>query len=73
MKVGDLVRIKEWCKGKGKLAIVSEVSTWSGDELKIQILDQDYKEIWARSKNLELIEDPDAVKNRRHSYQVLRS
>ena len=67
MKVGDLVRIREWCRGKGKLAIVSELSTWSGDELKIQILEQGYKEIWARSKNLELIEDPDAIEKRGHS------
>ena len=67
MKVGDLVRIREWCRGKGKLAIVSELSTWSGDELKIQILEQGYKEIWARSKNLELIEDPDEIEKRGHS------
>jgi len=54
MKVGDLVRIREWCKGKGKVALVSEVSLYR-DDVKIQIIDQDYKEIWARVKNLELV------------------
>ena len=56
MNVGDLVRIREWCKGKGKIALVSELSSW-GKEVKIQLLDQDYKEIWAKTSNLELIED----------------
>ena len=56
MNVGDLVRIREWCKDKGKVAIVSELASWDGT-VKIQIIDQDYKEIWARMKNLELVED----------------
>tara|TARA_B100000085_G_C18307471_1_gene416886 strand:+ start:155 stop:343 length:189 start_codon:yes stop_codon:yes gene_type:complete len=54
MKVGDLVRIRDWCKDKGKVAIVSELASW-GQDVKIQIIEQDYKEIWARKKNLELV------------------
>jgi len=56
MNVGDLVRIREWCKGKGKVALVSELSSW-GKEAKIQLIDQGYKEIWAKVSNLELVED----------------
>lgn len=56
MKIGDLVRIREWCHEKGKFAIVSELTSW-GKDVKIQIIEQDYKEIWARKKNLELVED----------------
>ena len=56
MKVGDLVRIKEWCKNKGKIAIVSELTSW-GSDVKIQIIGQGYKEIWARRKNLELLSE----------------
>ena len=63
MNVGDLVRIREWCKGKGKIALVSELSSW-GKEVKIQLLDQDYKEIWAKTSNLELIEDRNFPKAR---------
>ena len=55
MKVGDLVRIKDWCKRSGKLAIVSEISSGSGGEVKIQIISQGYKEIWARAANLEAV------------------
>ena len=54
MKVGDLVRIRDWCRDKGKVAIVSELASW-GQDVKIQIIEQDYKEIWARKKNLELV------------------
>ena len=64
MKVGDLVRIREWCKDKGKFAIVSELAPWGGQELKIQIIGQDYKEIWARIKNLELVEDASSASKR---------
>ncbi len=56
MNIGDLVRIREWCKDKGKVALVSELSSW-GREVKIQLIDQDYKEIWAKTSNLELVED----------------
>jgi len=59
MKIGDLVRIREWCKDKGKFAIISELSS-RGSDIKIQIIEQDYKEIWARKKNLVLIEDDSA-------------
>ena len=54
MNVGDLVRIREWCKDKGKLAIVSEVSSW-GREVKIQIIEQNYKQIWAKMNNLQTV------------------
>ena len=54
MKVGDLVRIREWCRDKGKVALVSEISLYGGD-VKIQLIDQGYKEIWSRVKNLELV------------------
>lgn len=59
MKVGDLVRIKNWCKNKGKLAIVAELSPFSRGEVKIQIIAQGYKEIWARSTNLEPVKSRD--------------
>jgi len=62
MKVGDLVRIREWCKDKGKFAIISGLASW-GKDVKIQIIEQDYKEIWARKKNLVLVED-DSVSKR---------
>tara|TARA_A200000159_G_scaffold143055_1_gene147025 strand:+ start:10575 stop:10784 length:210 start_codon:yes stop_codon:yes gene_type:complete len=38
MKVGDLVRIKPWCKNKGALAIVIGVPPWNG-EVDIRYLD----------------------------------
>ena len=60
MKVGDLVRIREWCKDKGKVALVSELASWGG-EVKIQLIDQGYKEIWARMKNLELVEESEII------------
>ncbi len=63
MKVGDLVRIREWCKGKGKVALVSELSSW-GREVKIQLIDQDYKEIWAKTSNLELIKNDQPASRR---------
>jgi len=56
MKVGDLVRIREWCQNKGKVALVSELASWGG-EVKIQLIDQNYKEIWAKKQNLELVKD----------------
>ena len=64
MKVGDLVRLREWCKDKGKFAIVSELAPWGGQEVKIQIINQGYKEIWARESNLELIKDADTISKR---------
>jgi len=63
MNVGDLVRIREWCKDKGKVAIVSELDSWGGT-VKIQLINQGYKEIWARKKNLELISNKDFTKIR---------
>ena len=62
MKVGDLVRIREWCKDKEKFAIVSELA-WGGT-VKIQIIDQDYKEIWARESNLELVRNDQPASKR---------
>jgi len=64
MKVGDLVRIREWCKDKNKFAIISELAPWGGQELKIQIIGQDYKEIWARKKNLELVDNANPASKR---------
>ena len=61
MNIGDLVRIRKWCKGKGKVALISELSSW-GREAKIQLIDQGYKEIWAKTSNLELIEDVSVAK-----------
>lgn len=64
MKVGDLVRIRERCKSAGGFAIISELSPWGGDDLKIQIIDQGYKEIWSRIKNLELVKDDNTISKR---------
>jgi len=64
MKIGDLVRIREWCKDSGKVAIVSGIAPWGGQEIKIQIINQGYKEIWAREANLELVKDVDAISKR---------
>jgi len=63
MKVGDLVRVRKWCKGKGKVALISELSSW-GREVKIQLIDQDYKEIWAKVSNLELIKNDQSASKR---------
>lgn len=59
MKVGDLVRIKPWCKNKGALAVVVGVPPWSG-EVDIRYLDPTQAEgngRGAKTANLTLVSE----------------
>lgn len=56
MKVGDLVKVKSHCRNGSESAIV--IQTWSHlDEVRIQYLNIDLGNTYARKQNLELISE----------------
>ena len=56
MKVGDLVKVKYFCRNGGEDAIV--IQTWSHlNEVQIQYLNMTLGRAYARKRNLEIISE----------------
>ena len=57
MKVGDLVKIQQWCKNKGRCALIVEEKWFDKSQVRIQYLDEAQETGWAIKSNLELISE----------------
>ena len=56
MKVGDLVSVKKWCKGSGRLAVIIKTLAYETCLCKIIYLDNG-EEVFAQFTNLEVISE----------------